>query len=227
MRKLSILAVLMVLSTSASTAVNNPDFINQQKLKTNMSSKAQIAKGIRLSLSQSTLELEKDSDEIEYASNKEDLITNAQFSIGYTDIKIGEVGFMGEFSYLQIDTDSDEADVSNTRFSGNATYGMNENVYFFGGLNISKYNVDSSGTTAEEQEIVNYDAGVGYQLGVGAQVNKNLSLEVAYISLRSTRSSLYEFDTNDEDNNTYSSGSLDVEEDLLTRGLQVNLVGTF
>ena len=225
MRKLSMLAGLMVLTTNAFTAVNNPDFINQEKLKTDMSSKAQIAKGIRLSLSQSTLELEKDSDEIEYGSNKEDLNTNAQFSIGYTDIKIGQIGFMGEFSYLQINTDSDESDVSNTRLSGSATYGINENIYTFGGLNISKYNVDTSGDLNEST--TDYDAGVGYQLGLGAQVNKNLAIEVAYVSLRSTMSSSYEYVTYDEDNDILSSGSLDLEADLLTRGVQINLVGTF
>ena len=50
MRKLSILAGLMVLSTGAFAAMNNPDFINQQNLNSKASNKAQIAKGIRLSL---------------------------------------------------------------------------------------------------------------------------------------------------------------------------------
>lgn len=226
MRKLSILAGLMVLSTSAFAATNNPDFINQQNLNSKVSNKAQIAKGIRLSLTQSNLELELQSDDLEFDSRDRDLDTNAQFSIGYTDIKVGEVGFMGEFSYLQIDTDADEGDVSNTRLSGNATYGLNQNVYAFGGLNISKYNVDNT-SVYEEEFTYDYDAGVGYQLGLGAQVNKNLAIEVAYVSLRSSRSAIVEIGPDSEENDTFSSKILDLEADLLTRGIQINLVGTF
>ena len=177
-------------------------------------------------LTQSNLELELESDTLDLESGDTDLDTNAQFSIGYTDIKVGQIGFMGEFSYLQIDTDADEGDVSNTRLSGNATYGLNQNVYVFGGLNISKYNIDNSGSELNDVT-TDYDAGLGYQLGLGAQINKNLAIEVAYVSLRSTMSSSYEYEAYDEDTDIFSYETLDMEADLLTRGIQINLVGTF
>ncbi len=217
MRKLSLLAGLMVLSTSAFSVVNNPDFINAQKLEVKLSNSSSIAKGIRLGLSQSNLELVVESNEL-------DLDTDAQFSIGYSEVKQGDVGFMAEFSYLQVDTDAEDGDVNNTRLSASATYGLNENIYTFGGLNISKYNVDQSDNSDNS---VDYDAGLGYQIGMGAQVNKNLALEVAYISLRSTSSSRYEYETYDSSTDSYDYESTSYEVDLLTRGLQINLIGTF
>jgi hypothetical protein len=222
MKKITVLAGILVMSTGAFAKINNPDFINQKNIQNSKSSKKQVAKGIRLSLSQSTLKIEiKDDGE---TSNKVDLDTNAQFSIGYTDINLGQVGFMGEFSYLQIDTDED--DVSNTRLSGNATYGINENIYTFAGVNISKFNVDTNDTTTSNNT-TDYDAGFGYQVGFGAQVNKNLALEVAYISLNSSMSSIEEIETYDSVDDTYSYTSLTSEADILTTGIQVNLVGTF
>lgn len=225
MKKFFILTGLAVLSTSAFAKINNPDFINAQKINTQSKNSKQLAKGIRLSVSHSDLELEQISSDIDSANNKTDLDTNAQFSIGFSDIKIGSVGFMGEFSYLDIDTEGDSnTDVSNTRLSANATYGMNENIYVFGGLNISKYNVDSP---EDDDFTTDYSAGIGGQIGVGAQVAKNLSLEVAYLSLKSSWSTEYSYTAYDEDTDTDYEETRKFEADLYTKGIQVNLVGTF
>jgi hypothetical protein len=50
---------------------------------------------------------------------------------------------------------------------------------------------------------------------------------VAYVSLRSSRSAIVEIGPDSEENDTFSSKILDLEADLLTRGIQINLVGTF
>ena len=186
MRKLSILAGLMVLSTSAFAATNNPDFINAQKGQIDVTSnnKDVIAKGFKVSLGASNLEL--DIDLPTGKSVTEDLDTNSQITFGYSKILVNKVGFNAELSFLSGEMAGQDSDFKiiedNLRLAANATYGINDKLYAFGGLNSSSY---SSQTYSFGTTILNVDhtPGIGYQLGMGYQITKNIGIELAYLTM--------------------------------------------
>ena len=63
------------------------------------------------------------------------------------------------------------------RMSGNATYGLTNQAYVYGGLNYGKW----YGSGEIEDSL---DAGIGYQAGLGMKFHEKARLEVEYLTLQ-------------------------------------------
>ena len=107
-------------------------------------------------------------------SNNETISTNFQLHIGYEEIKTKQIGFSSYLIYQDIR--GDEENVRNMRVSGNATYGLTAQAYTYGGLNYSKYY-----GSAEIEDT--WNAGIGYQIGLGLKLHKRANLEIEYLTL--------------------------------------------
>jgi long-subunit fatty acid transport protein len=220
------LAGLMVLSTSAFAATNNPDFINAQKGQVDVVSQSKdvIAKGFKVSLGASSLELNIDLPTGN--SVTEDLDTSSQITFGYSNIRANKIGFNADLSYLSGEMAGQDSDFKiiedNLRISANATYGINDKIYAFGGLNSSSYTSKtfSFGTSTLE---IDHTPGIGYQLGMGYQITKNIGIELAYLTMNS-KMTLSGGDIYDEQDNLIGDS---VDYDIETKGTQINLIGTF
>jgi opacity protein-like surface antigen len=221
MKKLTIFAGLMVLSTSAFTATNNPDFINAQKgeVKTTSENKDTIAKGFKIGLGASSLKVQISGSDIDKIN--EDLDSGSQLTLGYNNIRVKNIGWNAEFNYLSGAMENQEDYISeikfaedNLRLSINATYGIDDKIYTFAGINSSSY-VSRSYTVGSSVISVDHSAGIGYQLGAGYQLSKNIGIELAYLTMNSD----FKFTAS----GTEDSDTFDIE----TKGTQINLTGTF
>jgi hypothetical protein len=113
-------------------------------------------------------------------SINEDSRTKFQMHAGWERVRIKEVGHSIFLTYQDIETkDTQEKTESyrNFRTSGNITYGLNKQIYTFGGLNYGAW----FGTDEIESSL---DAGFGYQLGMGFKFHKKAILEVEYLTLK-------------------------------------------
>lgn len=152
--------------------------------------------GFRISLVKAFLDVKLEaSDGSDSGSAKGDLDQEIGFALGYANININSIGFTSRLLYSTF-----ERSLQSLRLDGNATFGFNEYLYGLGGINVHKFT--NSGTNK-------LDAGIGFQAGVGTQVNKNFGFELAYIFT----------------NNSASKGdeSLDVQ----VSGLELSLHTTF
>ena len=104
--------------------------------------------------------------------------TNFQVQVGYEDIATKKLGFSTYFTYQDISDVKGVGDenVRNMRISGNATYGLTDQAYTYGGLNYSKYY-----GSGEIEDSLN--TGIGYQFGAGIKLHKRIQLEVEYLTL--------------------------------------------
>ena len=223
MKKISMLAGLMVLSSSAFAATNT----QTGELEVTAESKTSIAKGWKIALGASDLEIELESKESGNEKINDNMDSGSQLTFGYSDIKVNKIGYNVELSVLTTQPSEDQGDFSlakgNTRFSANATYGINEKMYGFGGINSSRY-IDRSYTVegAFNIEIEN-ESGIGYQLGAGYQVSEKFSLELAYLYMQSDAKMKIS-------GNGIYSGAVEESEtaySMETKGMQFNLIGTF
>lgn len=114
--------------------------------------------------------------------------------MGYANIKVNKPGFLSRFIYTQFNSSS-----NSIRIDGSGTYGVNENFYFLGGLNLHKF---TKGADA-------LDLGLGFQFGAGFQVNQNFGFGLSYVTLNNA--------------GTTDGVSLDFE----AQGLELNIHGTF
>lgn len=111
-------------------------------------------------------------------SENENKSTNYQLHFGYEDIKTKALGYsiFGIYQDMNIVL-LDEGRIRNMRLAGNATYGLNDQLYTYGGLNWGKY----YGNGEVESDI---GAGIGYQAGLGIKLLKKVNIEFEYLSLR-------------------------------------------
>ena len=104
----------------------------------------------------------------------------------------------------------------------NGTYGINEQIYLFSGLNFSSFEPENLEKmyTDESFEFYSSDSsfGVGYQLGVGFKFSKHLGIEFAYVELNSTTTIKYSSDVSAESSFT---------ENINTSGMQFQLSANF
>ncbi len=112
-------------------------------------------------------------------STSEDSRTKFQIHAGWERIRIKEVGYSTFATYQDIatkDANGKSEAYRNFRLSGNATYGINKQIYTFGGLNYGAW----FGTEEIESSL---DAGIGYQFGMGFKFHKRAILELEYLTL--------------------------------------------
>ncbi len=100
--------------------------------------------------------------------------TNFQLHIGHERIRTQEIGYSTFLIYQDIE--SDDENVRNIRLSGNGTYGLTKQAFVYGGLNYGKWY--GSGEIEDT-----YEAGIGYQAGIGLILHKKATLEVEYLTL--------------------------------------------
>lgn len=180
MKKLILLSVLFSVSISQSIAKTS---------KTSNLSTAKIGKigtifnkykkGLRLGIATGTLEtnIKAKANGVDKSVNDTDQV-NYQLQVGYEVIKNKARGFSVYGIYQDIKNVSFSKENSrNMRLAGNITYGLNSKAYTFGGLNYSKY----YGSKEVEND---FNAGIGFQAGIGLKLHERANLEIEYLSLQ-------------------------------------------
>lgn len=136
--------------------------------------------GLRLGIATGALDVNgrarynDESQNAKSVSSNETAQSNFQLQIGYEDINLKTPGFSTFAIYQNMKIDDES--IRNMRIAGNATYGITEQAYIFGGLNYAKY----FGPGVVEKI---YNAGIGYQAGVGLKIHKKAQLEIEYLTL--------------------------------------------
>jgi hypothetical protein len=104
--------------------------------------------------------------------------TKIQLTAGWEKIRTEVVGYSAFATYqdLSVNKDLFDGDLRNMRLSANATYGLTNQAYTYGGLNWGKY-------YGSGQVESNIEAGIGYQAGIGFKMHKKVNLEVEYLTL--------------------------------------------
>ena len=113
---------------------------------------------------------------------------------GYANIGVNTPGFITRLIFTQYNNES-----NSIRIDGSGTYGVSENVYFLGGLNLHKFTKGAD----------KLNIGFGFQFGAGFQVNENFGLGLSYVTL----------------SNSCNVNGVDF--DFEAKGLELNLHGTF
>jgi hypothetical protein len=94
-------------------------------------------------------------------------------SLGYVSLPVQQLGWTANATYLDIQNNG--YTTSLVRIDGNAAYAFTNIISIKGGLNITKL---TGGNDAEK-----FDAGIGFQGGIGIQVTKNFGFDVGYTQM--------------------------------------------
>ena len=128
-------------------------------------------------------------------------------SFGYVSLPIQSLGWTANTTLLEIK--NNEISVQVGRADGNLAYAFNKYINVKGGFNLSQF---IKSETAEK-----YNAGFGFQAGLGFQMTKNVGLDVGFTEIhQSGKISV---------NNGISSKDYDIDYKL--SGLELGLTGTF
>lgn len=140
------------------------------------------AEGVRISLVSPFLRVKaKISGAGESASSSNDIDRTLGLSVGYVSLPIQQLGFTTALSYLSLKNDDSES-VPLWRASGNLAYTANQSLSIFGGLNLSNIRPDQKDSDFK----VDFRPGIGGQLGATFQINKNIGIDLAVVSMRQT-----------------------------------------
>jgi hypothetical protein len=126
------------------------------------------------------------------------------FGLGYTNLPVQGLGFVGQLAYVSINPDDSEINLDMLRFEGNVGFAFNQMFYLKGGVNLP---------TILTKELKGLDEEIGFQAGIGIQFNENLGLEFNY--------SVMNFETQDSDDISSFKSELELS------GLEIGLTGTF
>jgi hypothetical protein len=128
-------------------------------------------------------------------------------AVGYAKLPVEELGFTTNLSLIEAKVDSS---VNIVRLDGNLGYAINKHINLKGGLNTMKF---TSGDTVKD-----FNPGLGYQLSLGLQLNKNVGLDIGYSELNSSGKL------------PVTSDGVEIDKlnmDLKMSGLEVGLSATF
>lgn len=98
-------------------------------------------------------------------------------SLGYAKLRIRELGWTTNLSYLDIKNNG--ASNALVRIDGNLAYAFNRNFNTKAGLNVSNLTKGDA------------NAGVGFQAGLGVQMNKSVGIDLAYTQMNQTGTSSF------------------------------------
>ncbi len=166
-----IIAMLVLMSTSAFASQGSS---SSTKMETPSSQGDEISQGFRVSIVKSFMNYKISTKN---DSDSGDAKQSYGIALGYASIHAMEFGFKGDIQY---DSYTDNSTVGFARIEGNATYGFEKIGYAFGGLNVSQNVSGWSG--------VSKSPGLGIQLGVGANVTRNIGLDLDYVLERNSAS---------------------------------------
>lgn len=152
-----------------------------------------LAKGFRVEFLKSFLD---GKVEDKYRSHSGKVYQNFSLGFGYANISDHAPGFLGRAIFTQHTSYSDSF-----RLDGNATYGVNDSIYFLGGLNLNKF---------LKGDAEKMDMGLGFQFGAGWQANPNFGVGLSYVFISNSMSS--------------TAGS---RVDFSAQGLELGVHGTF
>ncbi len=157
-------------------------------------------KGVRIGLVKSVLraDLEVTSEQYGPFKASADIDDSLGLSLGYASLPVQELGWAANATYINITNNG--ASLGLARIDGNLAYAFNSLINVKGGLNVSKLT---------DEEASKYDAGVGFQGGIGFQLTKKIGLDLGYTQMRQSGS--------------FSGLKIDAKES----GLEVGLNGTF
>jgi hypothetical protein len=112
-------------------------------------------------------------------SEKQNFDNIVGVEVGYARLPVGGLGFIANGTYANIHEEN--LDLGFARIEGDAAVAATQNLYFKGGLNLSKI---VTGETANE-----WTPGFGFQLGLGFQLNQNFGVELAYAQMHQSHTS--------------------------------------
>ena len=124
--------------------------------------------------------------------------------IGYANVPVNSVGFVGQVSFLTIDGDEGSENTDTLRFDANAAYSVHEMAYVKGGVNFATFTSDNA---------KDFDGSFGLQLGVGVQFTKNVGLDLTYTAMN------FKFAENID--------GVEAKAEIELSGLEVGLTATF
>lgn len=157
------------------------------------------SKGFRIGIVKPMLEADiKASYQGQSFGAKEKLDEALGLSLGYASLPVQELGWTANATYMDIKNEGSSTGLA--RIDGNLAYAFTSIVNVKGGLNISKL------TKSENSK---YDAGIGFQGGVGVQLTRNFGLDLGYTQMNQ------------------SGSSEGVKVDLKEAGVEIGLNGTF
>ena len=158
------------------------------------------SKGIRIGIVKPMLDVDlKASYQGQSSSNKERLDDTLGFSLGYASLPVQKLGWTTNATYMDIKNEGSSTGLA--RIDGNLAYAFTSIINFKGGLNVSKL------TSGEDHN--KFNAGIGFQGGVGVQLTKNFGLDLGYTQMN-------------------QSGSFEgLKVDLKEAGVEIGLNGTF
>ena len=183
MKKLGILALLLISSVSFGATTAKTSKTNSTSFDVRVPIKNWIKKfndGFRVGIAQGSLETNvraRQTGGFDSSAN-EGARTKFQIHAGYEKIRTKTFGYsvFGAYQDQGINENVYDADLRNMRIMGNATYGLTNQAYTYGGLNYGKF-------YGSEEIESNIDAGIGFQAGIGLKLHKKANLEVEYLSL--------------------------------------------
>lgn len=157
------------------------------------------SKGFRIGIVKPMLEADiKASYQGQSFGNKEKLDEALGLSLGYASLPVQELGWTANATYMDIKNNGESTGLA--RIDGNLAYAFTSIVNVKGGLNVSKLT---------KSDASKYDAGIGFQGGVGVQLTRNFGLDLGYTQMN-------------------QSGSSDgIKVDLKEAGVEIGLNGTF
>ncbi|MGZ3749218.1 MAG: hypothetical protein ACXVCD_17910 [Pseudobdellovibrionaceae bacterium] len=159
------------------------------------SSSGIVSKGLRVEFIKSFLDGKLKVSDGTFSDSVSDKVEfDFGLGFGYENIGVNAPGFITRLIFTQYNNKS-----NSIRIDGSGTYGVNENVYFLGGLNLHKFTKGAD----------KLDIGFGFQFGAGFQINENFGLGLSYVTL----------------NNSANVNGVDL--DFEAKGLELNLHGTF
>lgn len=185
MKKLSLVLVLLLTTSyafSASKKSLTTTTTNKTKFDIRVPVKNWIKKmndGFRIGTAKGSLDLNARARQNGFDNSvNESSSTKLQLSVGYEKIRTQVIGYSAFATYqdLSVNKKIHTGDLRNMRLSANATYGLTNQAYTYGGLNFGKY-------YGSDEAEGNIEAGIGYQLGLGFKMHKKVNLEVEYLTL--------------------------------------------
>lgn len=182
MRKLSLVLVLALSTATAfarTTKTTKTNKINKTKFDVRVPVKNWIKKmnkGFRFGMATGSLNSNSKSRSSNAAEASDNFTasTNYELHAGWEEIKRNKAGYSAWATFQDLKIDGEH--YRNMRLSGNATYGIDSQVYAYGGLNWGKY----YGSDYIEG---NVNAGMGYQAGIGFDLHKKANVEIEYLAL--------------------------------------------
>ncbi len=207
MKACAIALVVSFVSIAAHAEMPEASFSKPEGVSTQSAPKAvsssPLRQGVRMAFLKPVLKMKMKATVEGFGSftDTEKLDSANGVSVGYAYLPIQSAGFTTNLALINIKENGDDS-VSMIRADGNLAFAVNPMMNFKGGLNL---------TTLNKSEFrKDFKPGVGFQASAGFQLNRNLGVDVGYVTMN-------------QQSKTIDGVSMSLEES----GPEVSLTGTF